>query len=252
MNDRAERIARWWDRAAAGYDAYFVPRFAPWVRVAVEALDNIPDGPIVVPCCGTFPELDALLERWPDREIVGIDLSGGMVDLARKRAAGRPNVTVVQGDAATLEPDTYAAVVSVFGLQQLPAPADAIRSWAAALRTGGRLSVVYWPDIIETEGPFALLRNDNSDSAWEAQLAEEVTAAGARLERDEHPAFDMSHVDARTFIDAYTKAGPGSDYDQRDDFLRRAPEGEWHHRPRARLIVATRHLRPRTEADLNA
>ncbi|MBF8190239.1 hypothetical protein ITP53_31845 [Nonomuraea sp. K274] len=86
-----------WDEAADGYDAYFVPRFAPWVSGAVRAIaaGPLPPGPILVPCCGTFPELDALLAHFPGRELVGIDLSAGMVDRARRRAAGRPGVTVV-------------------------------------------------------------------------------------------------------------------------------------------------------------
>src|SRR5690606_30058917 len=127
----------------------FVPRFAPWVATAVEGVGgaDLPGGRILVPCCGTFPELPALVERLPSREIVGIDLSAGMVRLARRRAAGLPTVRVVQGDAATLDPaltGTCAAVVSVFGLQQLPDPAAALGAWVGALRPGGRLSVMFW------------------------------------------------------------------------------------------------------------
>ncbi len=248
MSERAERIARDWDRAAVGYDAYFVPRFAPWVRTAVDALAAapLPDGPIVVPCCGTFPELDGLLAHFPDHDVVGVDLSAEMVRLARQRAGARSNVTVVQGDAAALDPATYAAVVSVFGLQQLPDPVAALHGWATALRPGGRLSVVYWPGVVEDEGPFALMRDGSSadgTSDWEQRLAPALTATGARVERDELPAFDMSHADAETFFDAFANSGPLSARDNlaelRADFLRRAPAGELRHRPRARHLVAT-------------
>jgi SAM-dependent methyltransferase len=149
MGDASERRplpARAWDEAAPGYERYFVPRFASWVATAVDGFDGaqLPPGPILVPCCGTFPEPPALVERHPRREIVGIDLSAGMLRLARERAAGRPGVRVVQGDAATLDPGwsaACAAVVSVFGLQQLPAPDAALEQWVGALRAGGRLSV---------------------------------------------------------------------------------------------------------------
>lgn len=82
-DERLSRTARGWDEAADGYRAYFVPRFAPWVKAAVEAVAEVPDGPILVPCCGTFPELDLLGPRFPGRAIVGIDLSAEMVRLAR-------------------------------------------------------------------------------------------------------------------------------------------------------------------------
>jgi len=225
-----------WDAAAAGYERYFVPRFAPWVAAAVDALGAIPDGPILVPCCGTFPELDPLLERFPDREIVGIDLSSGMTALARERAQDRPNVRVLTADASTLDPSwtgRCAAVVSVFGLQQLPDPPSAIRSWQAALAPGGRLSVVYWPGVNEDEGPFALLRSlrGGGPHPWESSLP------GREL------SFPMTHPDAATFFDESVHNGPlrwtpRAVVDElRPEFIRRAPAGEWTHHPRARLLV---------------
>ncbi|GAA1988996.1 class I SAM-dependent methyltransferase [Amycolatopsis minnesotensis] len=254
MNDR---LARAWTDAADGYDAYFVPRFAPWVDDAVHAVHDLPDGPILVPCCGTFPELEGLSARFPGRELVGIDLSAGMVRLARERAAGRANVTVIEDDAASLDPqwtDNCAAVVSVFGLQQLPEPAAAIRCWFGALRPGGRLSVVYWPGLVEEDGPFARMaglvraRVGASRRDWEEALVPALD--GARIDRDDFPGHAMSHADATAFFDAYTRSGPlralasahGEAFvtDLRHEFLRDAPSGEWTHRPRARHLVATR------------
>lgn len=253
---RVARVARGWDAAAGGYEVYFVPRFAPWVELAVQAIGAIPEGPILVPCCGTFPELDLLIERFPDREIVGIDLSAGMVRLARDRAADRPQVSVVEGDASTLDPrwkGRCGAVVSVFGLQQLPEPEQAIQSWLNALAPGGRLSVVYWPSVTEQDGPFALIREVLSpgpaaDDPWDARLVDALTAHGATVERDEHPAYPMTHADAATFFDAFVQDGPlrataiarGEAFiaQMRTRFLDRAPAGEWTHHPRARLIVA--------------
>lgn len=255
MNDR---LARAWTDAAEGYDAYFVPRFAPWVDDAVNALRDLPDGPILVPCCGTFPELTGLSARFPGRELVGIDLSAGMVRLAEERAAGRANVTVVEGDAATLAPqwtESCAAVVSVFGLQQLPDPAAALRSWAGALRHGGRLSVVYWPGQVERDGPFARVaalvraRVGASDRAWE-------DAVRAQADHDEFLEHPMSHEDAAAFFEAYTRSGPlralatarGDAFiaDLRTEFLRDAPPGEWTHHPRARHLLLHKGFASRT------
>ncbi|AXB42514.1 class I SAM-dependent methyltransferase [Amycolatopsis albispora] len=244
MND----LARAWDEAADGYEAYFVPRFAPWVRTAVDALGSLPDGPVLVPCSGTFPELDLLTERFPGRELTGIDLSAGMVRLATARAGGNPLVHVVEGDAATLDPQwtgRCAAVLSVFGLQQLPEPEAALAAWTAALRPGGRLSVVFWPGVVESEGPFAVMREalrphvPPSDRSWEDRLT--------GFDRDEYVTHPMTHPDAATVFEAYVRSGPlrplvterGEEFvaGLREEFLRRAPSGEWTHHPRARLLT---------------
>lgn len=260
--DRLARLARAWDESAAGYEEYFVPRFAPWVDLAVKAVTEkeLPDGPVLVPCCGTFPEFELLAERLPGRQIVGIDLSSGMIELARERTAQDPLADAIVGDAQTLDPHwagRCAAVVSVFGLQQIPDPLAAVRSWIDALRPGGRLSIVFWPDATEAEGPFALiaevLRENlpaRDDSAWEGQLPATVTDRGAALERDELPDFPMTHASAASYFDASASAGPlralaisrGDAFMSRlrAEFVGRAPEGEWRHHPHARLITARR------------
>jgi len=254
-------LARAWDEAAQEYEQYFVPRFAPWMAAAVQAVAraNLPLGPILVPCCGTFPELPELIAGHPGREIVGIDLSATMVSMARERAAGRPHVRVLEGDAATLDPgwsNSCAGVVSVFGLQQLPDPDIALANWVSALRPRGCLSVVFWPRKVEEEGPFAVLDRVLVDhrppdkTPWESRLAEAVGTGGGTLERDEFLSFPMSHPDAETFWEAFTNGGPlralaiarGESVMRglREKFLDLAPTGQWRHLPRARLIVARR------------
>ena len=268
MADAPERrslLARAWDEAAGGYERYFVPRFAPWVAIAVDGLAEagrpagLPLGPILVPCCGTFPELPALVDRHPHRGIVGIDVSAGMVRLARERAAGQSRVRVVQDDAAILDRQwsgACAGVVSVFGLQQLPDPEVALGEWISALRPGGVLSVVFWPGEVEQDGPFALLDRvlaglrPAGDDTWQDRLAGAVTAAGAVVERDEYRMFPMDHDDAATFWDAVTSGGHlhalaiarGEAFMRmvREEFLALAPTGPWRHRPRARWILARR------------
>lgn len=253
MTDRFSRIAQGWDEAAEGYERYFVPRFAPWVKAAVDTLDGVPDGPILVPCCGTFPELDLLAPRFPGRAIVGIDLSAEMVRLARERASRLSTVDVRQGDAADVDPQwSCAAVVSVFGLQQLPDPVAAIRSWYDALRPGGRLCVVYWPETTEETGPFALVGKvigaARRDHSWDDELIPALD--GAVVERDELVSFPMTHPDAATYFDSANRYGSmralalarGDDYiaEIRKAYLQQAPAGEWTHHPRARLISVRR------------
>jgi SAM-dependent methyltransferase len=255
--DRPDVLRAAWDSAAAAYDRYFVPRFAPWTETAVAGLGaSLPPGPILVPCCGSFPELPLLARHHLDRPIIGIDLSPGMLALASERLAAVPLAEVREGDATDLRerwPGTAAAVMSVFGLQQLPDPAYALRDWLATLRPGGRLSVMFWPDRVETTGPFAvldeLLHGGRSSEPCEPALAEVLRAAGATVHRDETLSFPMTHPDAATFFAAVTNGGPlrtlalthGDAFvaDLREAFLGRAPTGPWTHQPGARYLLAT-------------
>jgi len=257
--DPQDVVERSWDEAADGYEAYFVPRFAPWVAATTQpvAAAALPDGPILVPCCGPFPELDGLIERFPEREIIGIDLSAGMLRRAQARAAGRPRVRLVHGDAATLDSawtGQCAAVVSVFGLQQLPHPDAALRSWVGALRPGGLLSVMFWPDGTETGGPFALLDEVTGEPVPselpDPQFGPVLTAAGATVLRDAACAYPITHPSAAAYFDAVTgsgplralalRRGPAHIAELRERYVRRAPAGEWTHHPRAWHLVARR------------
>lgn len=255
-------LARSWDDAAECYDRYFVPRFAPWVTTATSALHArpLPPGPILVPCCGTFPELPAIAAAHPDREIVGIDLSPGMLARARHRAAAHPRARLLCGDALDLASrppgEEAAAIVSVFGLQQLPDPAAAITGWVSALRPGGVLSVMCWPDETEAEGPFALLDaviaealpDRSAPRAWHLHLAGRARAAGAHVEYDAPVSHPIAHPDAETFWTSMACGGPlrrlvlsyGEMFAAglRERFIDRAPSGPWHHRPTAHWMVA--------------
>lgn len=262
MDDAQERLAQSWDEAAEGYDQYFVPRFAPWLNDAVRAVADVaaslPPGPVLVPCCGTFPELPALQAALPGRELVGLDLSPGMIDLARARAAGSADVQLIVGDAADLDPQrttSCAAVVSVFGLQQLPEPAAGLASWVGALAPGGVLSVMFWLPATEVDGPFALLRQvieskPADEPAWPGLLADVARSAGGEIERDADVVHPMSHPDAATVFDATMDTGSCRGFARsqpadvmqalREKFVAAAPAGEWTHHPRARHIVARR------------
>ncbi len=252
---RLDQLAHAWDEAASGYDAYFVPRFSSWVVRAVDALDKLPPGAIAIPCCGTGPEILLLAERYPGRHLLGVDLSSGMADRARRRVADRTNVDVRVGDASDLcAMGSFAGVLSVFGLQQMPAPAAAIASWGKALLPGGVLSVIYWPEIVDEVGPFAWLRmalanRIAADFTWEKALVPALGDAGLTIVRDELVSFEMMHDSADAFWDAVINSGPGRTLaargdaflrDVRNDFMQQASSGPILHRPNARHIIAAR------------
>lgn len=213
-------LAAAWDEAAVAYESYFVRRFAPWNERAASPLTQqrrLPDGPLLVACCGPGWEVVHLAALRPSRWVIGVDFSAAMVELTRRRCAAFPNASAQCLDAALIKErwqGQAAGLLSCFGLQQLPDPERAIVSWCEALVPGGVLSVVYWPTQPEADGPFAVLRElitariPAPDTSWEDRLATALVSAGAKLIRDEPLRYPMKHESAEAVWRAFASSGP--------------------------------------------
>ncbi|WP_427922629.1 class I SAM-dependent methyltransferase [Streptomyces sp. cg40] len=110
----------------------------PRARAAADAVELLlPQGPSVILdiACGTGIVTGRLLR--PERTVVGVDRSPGMLGLAGRRVPGG----VVRGDATRLPfaPDAVDAVVIVWLLHLLPDPAPVLAEAARVLRPGGVL-----------------------------------------------------------------------------------------------------------------
>jgi trans-aconitate methyltransferase len=254
-------VERAWDEAALGYDAYFGPRFAPYLGAAIGALlgrqGQLPSGSVLVPCVGPGRELPALALALAPRPILASDLSRAMVARARERAAAFANVSVVQADATALvaPAEGAAALLSAFGLQLLPEPASTLGGWVGLLAPGALAAILYWPRESEAAGPFhsmrALLRQAGlPDGDWEAHLATSAVAAGGRVLADTRLCFEMEHEDARSMWRALTHLGPlralmssrGEAFvaELGEQFAAEVPPGALRHTPAARLLLIER------------
>ena len=76
--------------------------------------------------------------------VIAVDGSPAMLEAARARLAGTPNVEVREGELESLpiEPGTLDAAVAFLVLHYVAEPADALAEAARALKPGGRLLVV--------------------------------------------------------------------------------------------------------------
>jgi ubiquinone/menaquinone biosynthesis C-methylase UbiE len=87
----------------------------------------------------------------PGGDVVGIDLSAPMLELARTRAADQDarNVTFLLGDAQTnpLPAHRFAVAISRFGTMFFADPVAAFANVAAALAPGGRLCLGTWQPL---------------------------------------------------------------------------------------------------------
>ena len=105
--------------------------------------------------CGTGGTTrDAARLAAPGR-VLGVDLSTGMLDLARRRAddEGLANVAFERADAQVhpFEPEAFDVGISSFGVMFFADPVAAFANIARALRRDGRLVFMVWRELARNE-----------------------------------------------------------------------------------------------------
>lgn len=143
-------------RAAATYnaaaDAYDDPANSFWARFGRRTVERLklPAGARVLDaCCGSGASALPAAERvGPTGSVLGVDLAGELLALARGKAAARglANVEFRSGDmlALGLPEAHFDAVVCVFGIFFVPDVPAAVRALWRVVRPGGRLAVTTW------------------------------------------------------------------------------------------------------------
>uniref|UniRef100_A0A7S4MTJ5 Methyltransferase domain-containing protein n=1 Tax=Odontella aurita TaxID=265563 RepID=A0A7S4MTJ5_9STRA len=291
----SDLLARSWTAAASGYDEMFVPRFGPWTEDALSALRRALDGEegppppsrrivggykrALVACCGPGQELLPVAEIvGPGSEVTGVDISPGMVRIARGRIAATESergaasgaeggalraassIDAKVGDAMRPPPGPYCAIFSVFGLQQLPNPIQALKTWANELCPSGVAVVAYWPPgKVEDHGPWArwgdLIRRQSGKlpppsegSVWDENVADALKAAGMDMLEDCFVLHRIQWDNPAHFWEGMTQFGPwhaarlkkGDKFVDglRDKFCSAfKPNSPIIHSPRARMLV---------------
>ena len=134
-----DSIAPTYDRAntlmTAGQDGR-------WRRAAVRAAGLDRGGVALDVACGTGKlTADLAAAVGPDGRVVGVDLSPGMLDEARRAFGSLPGVEFVLGNALALPvaDSSFDAATIAFGLRNLSSFEDGFREMARAVRSGGRV-----------------------------------------------------------------------------------------------------------------
>jgi SAM-dependent methyltransferase len=111
--------------------------------------------------CGTGVSTRTAARLAVEGHVTGVDLSARLLAEARRRseAAGLINTTFVQGDAQVhpFEPAAVDVVISRFGVMFFSDPVAAFTNIGAAVRSGGRLSVLAWQGLARNEWVHTLL-----------------------------------------------------------------------------------------------
>lgn len=97
-------------------------------------------------CGGGLTSLALAEAAGPDGAVLGLDISPDLIDEARRRAEGHPNVSFVCADAATvaLEDAPYDRLISRFGSMFFADPHAAFANLHRMLKPGGRIDLAIW------------------------------------------------------------------------------------------------------------
>jgi len=144
-----DHLVEEFDRMAEVYDAFVKPFSGPifdggleWIRPYLK-----PDTRALDAGCGAGRELQRMARLFPEGEVVGIDLSLGMIHAAHRsaRAHGLTNCAFFQSDVGDLPKhftDEFDLVYSCLAHHHYPDPPRATREILRVLRPGGIYAVV--------------------------------------------------------------------------------------------------------------
>ena len=103
-------IAIFENERATGYDDFvkvWIPNYQFFIDLLPLVLEDAPSKKLLVAGCGTGNEIHAFQKSAMNWSITGVDPSPDMITLARKKLANNPQVSLVDGDVASLSPKSH-------------------------------------------------------------------------------------------------------------------------------------------------
>ncbi len=242
IEDHPDRRAFFSRLNAEQYERELVPRiFRPWAR---QLLDRLPavDGPVLDLACGTGALSRELVQRQPQLELHGLDLSDDMLAIARQQC---PQVNWRQGNALELPwaDQHFALVMSQQGLQFVPERPAVLREIRRVLRPGGHLLAACWQPAADN-GAYAALLELAEQRGWDglagfirqifswplAALSTDLEACGFHIEQAETRSLPVDFPSPAAFLAVFSRVPPlQPDWDALSEKERSACEQAFHH-----------------------
>lgn len=133
------------DRVARTYDLLtgLNPGYGRHLRMSARRMGLRPDARILDLCCGTGLSTEALAVVYPRAEIIGVDASEGMLELARRKPVAA-RVVFERGDAMhpTATPGVHGpfdGILMAYGIRNVPDADACLANLRATLVPGGTI-----------------------------------------------------------------------------------------------------------------
>ncbi len=103
------------------------------------------EGNILDVGCGTGALTFAMVERWPRRQVTGIDIAPQFVEYARARRNGNsPILEVADACALPYRDGQFIGAATQFVLMFIPRPEVAVQEMKRVVRSGGTVAATLW------------------------------------------------------------------------------------------------------------
>lgn len=151
MDEPNAQQVEYWNAAAgptwADLQTPLDRQLAPLGRAALWALSARPGERILDVGCGAGEtSLDLAQTVGAEGEVLGVDISRPLLEVARRRREGVPQLRFVEADAQTypFEAGHFDGVFSRFGVMFFADPTAAFSNIRRSMKPGGRLAFVCW------------------------------------------------------------------------------------------------------------
>ena len=150
-------VQEFYGRRAALYDRIATaPGIGRWRRIAARRVAG-PGDTVVEMGCGTGANLPYLREQvGPEGRVIGVDITGPLLERARERVEGYDNVAVTRGDATAPPVESADGVLATFVCGLFADPASVVDRWCDLLVPGGRIGLL---DATASESPLGRFLN---------------------------------------------------------------------------------------------
>lgn len=148
--DKQEKVREMFAAIAKSYDlnnrVHSLWQDQLWRRFAVKQAQVSPGDRALDVACGTG-DLTEALAKTETGEVIGLDYTAEMLDLAKVKKERRPEsgkMSYIQGDAQALpfEDASFDVLTIAFGIRNVQEPKKAIAEFARVLKPGGRLVIL--------------------------------------------------------------------------------------------------------------
>ena len=144
------RVQRYgWDLAAHDYERLWEAQLGPAQADMLARVGLRPRERVLDVACGTgLVSFAAAAAVGPAGRVLGVDISGAMVEWARLRAAalgvGHASFERMDAEALELADADFDVALCGLGLMYVPDPARAVRELCRVVRPGGRVGLAVW------------------------------------------------------------------------------------------------------------
>ncbi len=139
IRQQYDQMAQRYDRRWSTYISKTLSFLEAWTAISPQAV-------VLDIGCGTGEFEKLVLNRHPNQQIVGVDISQKMLEIARQKCQAYPNVVFLAGSALALpfSNRSFDVIVSASAFHYFDEPAAALKEMRRVLRPGGVLVILDW------------------------------------------------------------------------------------------------------------